>query len=128
MIVIDSVGWLAYFKGDALANDYRPFIHRRDEIVCPAVVIYEVAKKQELDYDRRTASRAVAQLERTIVIAFDTALATLAARVSITHKLSVCDAIIYATALDNQADLITSDAHFRNLPHVHFLPHPAHLN
>jgi predicted nucleic acid-binding protein len=34
------------------------------------------------------------------------------------YKLATADAIVYATALVNNADLITCDAHFEGLPEV----------
>ena len=34
------------------------------------------------------------------------------------HNLATADAIIYATALEHGADVLTCDAHFRDLPRV----------
>ncbi|CAM5391449.1 PIN domain-containing protein [Rhodanobacter lindaniclasticus] len=36
------------------------------------------------------------------------------------HKLATADAIVYATALEHDADLLTCDAHFEKLPGVVF--------
>jgi predicted nucleic acid-binding protein len=38
------------------------------------------------------------------------------------HKLAMADAIIYATAIEHDADLLTCDAHFANLPSVVYFP------
>jgi predicted nucleic acid-binding protein len=45
-------------------------------------------------------------------------MALAAASYSIDYKLSMADAIIYATAQAHGAELITSDAHFTGLPDV----------
>jgi predicted nucleic acid-binding protein len=41
-----------------------------------------------------------------------------AASLSIDHQLAMADALIYAAARYHAAELITSDAHFTNLPGV----------
>ena len=49
-----------------------------------------------------------------------TSIVLLAADLSLAHQLSFADAIIYATAQFSQAELITSDSHFEDLPGVTF--------
>lgn len=120
--VIDSVGWIAYFKGDPLAKSYRDYILEHSDIVCPSIVIYEVSKKIELQISRQAAAMAVAQLAKNHVVPLDQSMATSAARVSLAHGLAMADAIVYATALLVGATLLTSDAHFQGLPHVEFIP------
>jgi predicted nucleic acid-binding protein len=50
----------------------------------------------------------------------DTSIALLAAQLHIEHKLATADAIVYATALNKGAQLLTCDAHFEHLPHVQY--------
>jgi len=120
--VIDSVGWIAYFMGGYPAKNYREHILQLNDIVCPSIVIYEVSKKVEQQVGRRAAAMAVAQLAKTQIVSLDQSIASAGARVSIAQRLSMADAIIYTTALLAGATLITSDAHFRGLPHVEFIP------
>jgi len=124
MIIVDSVGWLAFFTGDALAVQYRPYLLRKADLLCPTIIVYEVCKRMELHAGRQSAAIAAAQLLKTRIIPLDEALATATARVSLTNHLAMADAIIYTTALIHQAILITSDAHFQGLPSVTYLPHP----
>lgn len=124
MIVVDSVGWLAFFKGDLLAQQYRQYILNPLDILCPTIIVFEVTKKIELDVNRQASAMAAAQLLRTRVIHLDEALATASARTSIIYKLSMGDAIIYTTAITFGAMLISSDSHFEHLPGVLFIPHP----
>jgi len=44
-----------------------------------------------------------------------------AARVCAAHKLATADAIIYATARNNNAELLTCDAHFKALEGVNYV-------
>jgi predicted nucleic acid-binding protein len=56
-----------------------------------------------------------------VVTTLDTAIALLAAQLNKDHKLATADAIVYATALNKGATLLTCDAHFEHLPHVVYL-------
>jgi len=60
-----------------------------------------------------------------IVAPLTTEIAVRAAELCISHKLATADAIIYATALNMEADLLTCDAHFKDLPGVVFLDKPG---
>jgi predicted nucleic acid-binding protein len=51
----------------------------------------------------------------------DQEIALSAAVISLQHELPMADALIYATAEINGAELVTSDAHFKGLPRVTFL-------
>lgn len=125
MTIVDSVGWLAFFKGDPLGHAYRQYLLTRDDLLCPTIILYEVCKRIELDIGRQASAIAAAQLLKTHVVPLDGALAKAAARVSIVHRLAMADAIVYATALTHRAALVTSDAHFQGLPLVTYIPHPT---
>lgn len=116
--IIDSVGWIAYFKGDPLASGYRNHILQQSDVLCPTIIIYEVSKKIEQQISRQAAAMAVAQMIKCQVVPLDQSAAMYAARVSIEQKLAMADAIIYSTALMSGAILLTSDAHFSGLPQV----------
>ena len=121
MMIVDSVGWLAFFGGEPLAARYRAHLLGRDDLLCPTVILYEVCKRVQLHAGRQAAATVAAQLLKTHVVPLDEALATIAARVSIAHHLPMADAIIYATAVTFDAILVTSDAHLRGLPLVTYL-------
>jgi len=120
--VVDSVGWLAYFMGDPLAAGYRSYIRNQSEIVTPCVIVYEVHRKVASQIGRRAAAMAVAQLGKTRLVPLDYEMANSAARYSLRYRLSMADAIIYATAVSARATLITSDSHFQGLAGVTFIP------
>ncbi len=52
------------------------------------------------------------------VAPLDTRIAIAAGRLSVELKLANADAVIYATAVENDAALLTCDAHFAGLPQV----------
>lgn len=122
MTIVDSVGWIAFVRGEPLAARYRPHLLQSGSLLCPSIVIYEVCRRIEADAGPNSAARAAAKMLKTRVVALDETLATAAARVSIVHHLSMADAVIYATAQTFQATLVTSDAHFQGLPLVTYYP------
>ena len=66
------------------------------------------------------ALEVIAFTEQASVVPLSTAIALAAADFSAKHKLSFADSIIYATAQFYQAELITSDNHFKGLPDVSY--------
>jgi toxin FitB len=82
--------------------------------------VYEVHKKIYREKGHKLAadflSQAFSFRDRLIPLTLD--LAILASQTSFDTGLPMADAIIYATAQHHQAQLITSDAHFANLPRV----------
>ena len=122
-MLVDSVGWIAYFINDGLADAYEPYLVNTEELICSTINLYEVSRRIESSVGRRAAAEAVGQMQKATIIPVDDTIATAASSFSITHKLAMADAIIYATAQLHQATLITSDAHFAGLPGVTLIPH-----
>jgi predicted nucleic acid-binding protein len=85
-------------------------------------VQHELYKWLCRETDTNTALAAIAATQQAKVVPLDTSLALLAADIAREHKLAMADAIIYATARQYQATLVTSDAHFESLPQVLFYP------
>jgi len=87
--------------------------------LCPTLaeaesLVREVGEEQ--------ADQMIAYTQKCTVVPLDTTIALLAADLHREHKLATADAIVYATALSQQAKVLTCDAHFKGLPDVLFLP------
>ena len=121
MNIIDSSGWMHYFMNGHLAEQYAGYVSNLKKIVTPTIVFYEVHRKIKKEVGKEAALDAVAQLQETTVVPLTDSLAYLASNLSLEHKLTMADAIIYATALDSGVELITSDADFKNLPSVTYI-------
>jgi predicted nucleic acid-binding protein len=63
----------------------------------------------------------IAYTQRCVVVPLDTRIALHAAELHRQHRLATADAVVYATALENHAELLTCDAHFDGLPGVVFV-------
>mgnify|MGYP001559144605 CR=1 FL=1 len=118
MNLVDSSGWLEFFTGGALADKYFTYLEKLNEVVVPALVIYEVYKKIKKEQTEEDAILSIAHMGKARVVSLDDVLALSSADVSLKYNLSMADAIIYATALQENAKLITSDKHFSGLKDV----------
>lgn len=121
MKVVDSAGWIEYFVDGPLAERYASYIENPSDLLTPSIVIYEVLKKIFRDSGERSAVEAIANMQKTTVAPLSSELAISAAEISISHKLPMADAIVYATAQSVEAVVVTSDQHFRDIPGVEFV-------
>ncbi|MBS0462399.1 MAG: type II toxin-antitoxin system VapC family toxin [Proteobacteria bacterium] len=71
---------------------------------------------RELDEDR--ADQVIAYTQKCVVVPLDTCIALRAAELHRQYRLATADAIVYATALEHDADFLTCDAHFEKLSRV----------
>jgi len=120
-LLVDSSGWIEYFSSGPLAERYGSYLSRPAKLITPTVVVYEVYKKIKRERGEELALRATARLTATEVIPLTESIALLAADVSLQYGLAMADAIVYATARDQDAQVLTSDADLKDLPGVVYL-------
>jgi predicted nucleic acid-binding protein len=118
LFLVDSSGWVEFMGDGPLAEKFAPYFEREERLLVPAIVLYEVYKKLLSAQGSTAADRFLSAALRAPVVPIDERLALLAARISLDRRLAMADAMIYATALDAGAHLVTSDAHFRGLTEV----------
>jgi predicted nucleic acid-binding protein len=120
-VVVDSSGWLEYMTDGTKANLFAPYFEGEQQVLVPAIVFYEVRKILLLRRSKELADVFVSQALNRILVHVDEWIALNAASLGIHHQLAMADALIYAAARYHTAELITSDAHFANLPGVTIL-------
>ncbi len=123
MISLDSYGWMERFTNGPKAERYNQIIDRSkpNELITSVVVLYEVYKKVKKVRGEETALESVAALSQTTVVPVDQTLSLEAADYSLEHELHFADALIYATARQHSAELLTSDEHLKGLEGVTFV-------
>lgn len=121
MFLVDSSGWIEFFTDGPLAKEYTRHLKDPVRIVTPTIVLYEVYKKIKRERTEEEALTAVSLMNRTSVVDLTESIALFAADLSIKHSLPMADAIVYATALEHNCRLVTSDAHFKKLDKVVFI-------
>lgn len=122
-VVIDSSGWLEYITADAKEGLFSPYIRREADrpIIVPTIVLYEVRKILLLRRAASAADHFVSEALRHSVVPVDENIAILAATISIQNQLAMADSLIYAVTVKFEAELVTGDSAFKNLPRVTLL-------
>jgi toxin FitB len=118
LVLVDSSGWLEVLTADVKASKFRPYLSPGVPLVIPALVVYEVRRILLLRSNPLAADRFTSEVLRHNVASIDSSIAIEASSLSIKYNLHMADSIIYATALQRGARLITGDSHFANLPGV----------
>lgn len=118
MRVVDTSVWIEWLVGAPLGKQLAREIPDRSECIVPTIVQLELAKWLAREVGEDQADQMIAYTQKCIVVPLDTRIALLAADLHRQYKLATADAIVYATARDFGAELLTCDAHFENLPGV----------
>lgn len=125
MVLVDTCGWIEWLTSGSLAKRYEPLMSQPHELLIPTLVQFELYKWVCRERDESTALEVIGVTEQGAVVPLDTSLALQAADLAAAHQLSMADAIIYATARQHNAELVTSDTHFQKLPGVTYFSKSA---
>lgn len=122
MKLIDSCVWAEVLAGTPTGQAFKPLLPQPGELLVSTLVLYEVSKWLNRNSNPQAADVALVTLQSGSVVEPDTNIALHAAELSATYQLHAMDALIYATALEHDAQLVTCDAHFEGLPQVDYQP------
>jgi predicted nucleic acid-binding protein len=122
MRLVDTSAWVEFLTGSPLGTALASELPDRTQWLVPTMVQLELAKWLIREVGEDKADRVIAFTETCVVADLDTATALSAADLCARHRLATADAIVYATALAHDADLLTCDRHFERLPGVRFIP------
>lgn len=120
--VIDTSVWIEWLVGSELGKELGGEIPDKAACIVPTIVQLELAKWLTREVGEEAADRMIAYTQRCVVVPLDTRIALHAAELHRQHRLATADAVVYATALESRAELLTCDAHFEGLPGVVFIP------
>ncbi len=118
MRVVDTSAWIEWILGSSLGESLAQELPRNDQWVVPTIVQFELARWLAREISEAAAARVIAFSTELVVTPLTTDIATKAAGYANIHRLAMADAIVFATAKDVRADLLTCDAHFAELPGV----------
>ena len=121
MRVVDTSAWIEWVLGTPLGQRVASELPSPEQWIVPTIVQFELARWLAREISAKASAEAIAFSNQNKVQVLDTDLATKAADYAALHGLAMADAIIYATAVDAGAELLTCDAHFQNLPGVIYL-------
>ncbi|HEY6895799.1 MAG TPA: type II toxin-antitoxin system VapC family toxin [Rhodocyclaceae bacterium] len=121
MRVVDTSAWIEWLTGSPLRTRLAKEIPDRTQCIVPTIVQLELAKWLVRESGEDQADQVIAYTQKCVVAPLDTRIALRAAELHRQHKLATADAVVYATAQEFDAELLTCDAHFENLPGVIFV-------
>jgi predicted nucleic acid-binding protein len=125
MRVVDTSAWIEWLiEGTSHKVLTREFPDK-SQCVVPTIVQLELSKWLVREVGEEAADQAIAFTQKCVVAPLDTRTALAAADLHRQYRLATADAIVYATALEYDADLLTCDAHFEKLPGVILVRKPA---
>jgi predicted nucleic acid-binding protein len=124
MLVADTSAWLEYLTDGLLAERLSKMFPGQSQLIVPTLVQHELAKWLLRERGEDAADEMIAYTQECIVSPLNTQTAVYAAELCRKHRLTTADAIIYATAVRHNAELLTCDAHFQGLDGVIFVEKP----
>ena len=116
--VVDTSAWIEWLTASALGKKLGKEFPAKAQCIVPTIVQLELSKWLVRETGEEQADRVIAYTQKCVVVPLDTSVALLAADLHRQHKLATADAIVYATARQQGADLLTCDGHFEGLPGV----------
>jgi predicted nucleic acid-binding protein len=122
MRVVDTSAWIEWLAASPVGKAIAAEMPAPEAWLVPTIVQLELSKWLNREAGEDKADQVTAFTDMCVVVALDTKIELTAAGLCASHRLATADAIIYATALVYEADLLTCDAHFAGLPGVTFFP------
>lgn len=122
MRVVDTSVWIEWLIGSPLRKKLEKEIPDKAQCIVPTIVQLELAKWLTRELGEEQADQMIAYTQKCVVALLDTRTALRAAELHRQYKLATADAVVYATALEYGAELLSCDAHFEKLPGVVFVP------
>ena len=121
MRVVDTSAWIEWLIGGPSHRALLKEFPERSQCVVPTIVQLELMKWLSREVGESEADQAIAYTQKCVVAPLDTRIALAAADLHRQYKLATADAVVYATAIEFGADLLTCDAHFEKLPGVRLI-------
>jgi predicted nucleic acid-binding protein len=125
MRLVDTSAWIEFLTGSVLGATLEAEFPDRAQWLVPTMVQLELTKWLTREVGEDKADQVIAFTETCVVADLDTPVALLGAELCARYRLATADAIIYATALAHDADLLTCDRHFEKLPGVRLVARPV---
>lgn len=113
-VLIDSWAWIEYFRGSRAGEKVSRIVEDEEEAVISTINLAEVYRWVLRFYDKDTAKeKADAMKQRCFVVDVTEDIAIKSADIKHETKLGLGDAIILATANQENAKVLTGDPDFR---------------
>ena len=124
MNLVDSSGWIEFFKAGANGPLFKPVIEDRNHLLVPTIALFEVHKvlSRSLPVDLVNQCLDVMRLGRVLDLTDERAIA--ASTIASRHRLAMADAAMYSLAQEFEATFWTQDVDYQGLDGVRYCPKP----
>lgn len=120
MKLADTCVWIELLADTPTGRHYKGLFSAPELILVPTLVLFELRRWSLRELDEAESDRVMAATRNSHIVQLGESTALAAAALTRQHRLAALDALIYATALQHQAVLVTCDAHFESLPGVEY--------
>jgi predicted nucleic acid-binding protein len=123
--VVDSSGWIEFFRAGANGPVFKPIIEDRARLLVPTIALFEVHRVLSRSLPADLVNRCLDVMRLGRVLDLTDARAVASAHIAALHKLAMADAAMYAIALEFGASFWTQDVDYQGLPGVRYQAKPA---
>ena len=120
MNVVDSSGWIEFFRAGANGPVFKPIIEDRNHLLVPTIALFEVHRILSRSLPTDLVNRCLDVMRLGRVLDLTDARAIAASNIAAQHKLAMADAAMYAIALEFGASFWTQDADYQGLAGVRY--------
>ncbi len=125
MNVVDSSGWIEFFRAGANGPIFKPVIEDRHRLLVPTIALFEVHRILSRALPPALVAQSLDVMRRGRVLDFTDVRAIAASQVAARHKLAMADAAMYSLAQEFGATFWTQDVDYQGLVGVQYCSKPA---
>jgi predicted nucleic acid-binding protein len=125
MNVVDSSGWIEFFKAGANGPVFKPVIEDRHQLLVPTIALFEVHRVLSRSLPADIVNRCLDVMRLGRVLDLTDARAVAASKVALRHKLAMADAAMYSMAQEFGATFWTQDVDYAGLDGVQYCAKPG---
>ena len=125
MNVVDSSGWIEFFRAGANGPVFKPIIEDRARLLVPTIALFEVHRVLSRSLSADLVNRCLDVMRLGRVLDLTDARAIAASHIAAQHKLAMADAAMYAIALEFGASFWTQDVDYQGLPGMRYQAKPS---
>ncbi len=125
MNVVDSSGWIEFFRAGANGPVFKPIIEDRARLLVPTIALFEVHRVLSRSLPTDLVNRCLDVMRLGRVLDLTDARAIAASHIAAQHKLAMADAAMYSMALEFGASFWTQDVDYQGLPGVRYQAKPG---
>ena len=120
-VLVDSWAWIEYLKGSSFGAKAKEIIESGDELLLSTINVSEIYHFLLKNKPAETENLIKFVLSSSFVVELDTKIALKAANIKHSQKTGLADAIVIATAEENNAQILTGDDDFKGLKNVIYI-------